>query len=83
MAYSISAIFEALGRDGDRVRRLCIRLARPIGAADRKRIERVTIDAILAMGDRQRVEAQDEAARISVEDISDTAVDTDFPQPEE
>ncbi|HYM40712.1 MAG TPA: hypothetical protein VEY12_11335, partial [Thermoplasmata archaeon] len=81
--YSTGAIFDALSERGARIRRVCIRLTRPINAADRKRIERVTIAAIRTMGDASRVDAQDEAALISVEGVSDMAVDTDFPRPGE
>lgn len=81
LQYSTKTIFDALGQRANRLARVCIRLRRPINAEDRKRIQQVTVGAIRTMGDRALVEVQDEAAAISIEDISDMTTDTDFPRP--
>ncbi len=81
LLYSVGPIFDAIRSAGARIERVCIRLKRPIIASDRKRIERATVNAIQELGDRQLIEAHDEAAEISVEDISNMTVDADFPEP--
>jgi hypothetical protein len=78
LLYSVGPIFDAIKSAGDRIERVCVRLKRPITASDRKRITRLTVGAIQELGDRQTTEVHDEAAEISIDDISDMIIDPDF-----
>lgn len=78
LEHSVDAIFRAITSG---MRRICIRLKRPINALDRKRIERITVSAIGRMGDAPKMEVEDDLVLVSIEAITEEAGRNDFPEP--
>ncbi len=76
--YSTGPIFKSI-KDGKK--RICIHLVKSITPEDRKRIQTLIINAISSSSNDQIIELKDEAATISIEDISFLKEDSDFSEP--
>jgi len=76
--HSVRAIFDALeSKDG--IYRVSIRLKKSISPLDRKQIHAKVIELIHTIHRQEHMEIEDDIAKILIENISKSEVETDFP----